>query len=159
VTNSPTAGRADVADNVICITITPEEAIPLIGHYLRMTANPIVNIERSSSVYGTMEMTESTPTMVNFYDWGTVSGMPYFDGTSQLVMVSGDIETAEALRSVRMRLARAARALDHLLAALSNPIDGPSGDDVAESAAEAFDRELLYTAAIFDIYMDACTRR
>jgi hypothetical protein len=56
--------------------------VPLIGHYLRATANPIVNIERSSSVYGTMEMTESTRSMVNFYDWGTVSGMPYFHGTS-----------------------------------------------------------------------------
>ena len=51
-----------------------------------------------------------------------------------------------------MRLARAARSLDEMLAALSNRVDGNRRADVIEVAAEAFDRELLYLAAAFDIY-------
>ena len=46
----------------------------------------------------------------------------------------------------------AAKALDHLLAALSNPLDGKLVDDVAEAAAEAFDRELMYLSAVYDIF-------
>lgn len=57
-----------------------------------------------------------------------------------------------ALKAIRVRLARAVRALDHLVAALSNPVDGRRRADVVETAAEAFDRQLLYLAAAFDIY-------
>jgi hypothetical protein len=57
-----------------------------------------------------------------------------------------------ALKSIRTRLARAARALDKMLAALSNQATGKRQADVIETAAEAFDRELLYLAAAFDIY-------
>ncbi|MGC7247351.1 hypothetical protein RBA15_22530, partial [Mycobacteroides abscessus subsp. massiliense] len=39
-----------------------------------------------------------------------------------------------------------------LLAVLSNPISGKRSADVVEAAAEAFDRQLLYLAAAFDIY-------
>jgi hypothetical protein len=39
-----------------------------------------------------------------------------------------------------------------MLAALSNPVSGKRRADVVETAAEAFDRELLYLAAAFDIY-------
>lgn len=39
-----------------------------------------------------------------------------------------------------------------MLAALSNPLSGNRQADVVERAAEAFDRELLYLAAAFDIY-------
>ena len=39
-----------------------------------------------------------------------------------------------------------------MLAALSNPVTGKRRADVIETAAEAFDRELLYLAAAFDIY-------
>ena len=37
VTNMLTAGRSDVADNDLVVSVTPDEAVPLIGHYLRMT--------------------------------------------------------------------------------------------------------------------------
>lgn len=43
------------------------------------------------------------------------------------------------------------RAFDHLLASLSNPLDGKRKQDIAEATAEAFDRGSLYLAAAFDI--------
>ena len=39
VTNMPTAGRSDVADNDLVVSVTPDEAVSLVGHYLRMTSN------------------------------------------------------------------------------------------------------------------------
>ncbi|MDM4138787.1 MULTISPECIES: hypothetical protein [Mycobacterium] len=153
VTNAPTAGRSDVADNDLVASVTPDDAVALIGHYLRTTANPIVNLQRGSLVGGgSWETTESTATIANFYDWGVVSAMPYFDVFPTIASRQGDVETVTALKSIRVRLARAARALDHMLAALSNPATAKQGPDVVETAAEAFDRELLYLAAAFDIY-------
>lgn len=153
VTNAPTAGRSDVADNDVVASVTPDDAVPLIGHYLRMTANPIVDVQRGALVGGgSWEKTESTATIANFYDWGVVSAMPYFECFPVIASRQGDMETVNALKSIRVRLAHAARALDHMLAALSNPVTGRQGPDVIETAAEAFDRELLYLAAAFDIY-------
>jgi hypothetical protein len=72
-----------------------------------------------------LETTDSTATVVNLYDWGTVSGLPYFDAASSFAAAAkGGPEAAEAFTSIRIRLSRAARAFDHLLAALSNPLDG-----------------------------------
>lgn len=154
ITNMPTAGRSDVADNDLVVAVAPEEAVPLIGHYLRMTSNPVVAIERGSLLGGgTWETTESAGTVVNLYDWGTVSGLPYFDAASSFAAdAHGGPVAAEAFKSIRIRLSRAAKALDHLLAVLSNPLDGKRVEDVAESAAEAFDRELLYLSAVYDIF-------
>ncbi|MCV7351111.1 hypothetical protein H7K15_13345 [Mycobacterium parmense] len=153
VTHAPTAGRSDVADNDVVASVTPDEAVALIGHYLRMTHNPKVEIQRGRLVGGgTWERTESTATLANFYDWGVVSSMAYFDVFPHIAARQGDLETVSALKSIRTRLARAARALDEMLAALSNQLDGKHRADVIEVAAEAFDRELLYLAAAFDIY-------
>ncbi|WP_433193797.1 hypothetical protein ACQP1G_34130 [Nocardia sp. CA-107356] len=153
VTTTPTVGRSDVADNDIVASVTPEDAVALIGHYLRMTANPDIDVRRGSLVGGgTWVSTESTATIENFYDWGVVSNMTYFDCFPTIAARQGDIETVTALKSIRVRLARAARALDHMLAALSNPVNGKRRADVIETAAEAFDRQLLYLAAAFDIY-------
>ncbi|MGH3495106.1 MAG: hypothetical protein ACRDQ1_17985, partial [Sciscionella sp.] len=153
VTNAPTAGRSDVADNDVVASVTPDDAVALIGHYLRMTANPVVDVQRGALAGGgSWETTESTASIANFYDWGVVSAMPYFDCFPAIAAREGDMDTANALRSIRVRLARAARALDHMLAALSNQVTGKLGPDVIETAAEAFDRELLYLAAAFDIY-------
>jgi hypothetical protein len=153
VTNAPTVGRSDVADNDVVASVTPDDAVALIGHYLRMTGNPVVDVQRGALVGGgSWEKTESTANIVNFYDWGVVSAMPYFDCFPIIATREGDIETVNALKSIRVRLARAARAFDHILAALSNPVTGKRRPDVVETAAEAFDRELLYLAAAFDIY-------
>ena len=153
VTTSATAGRCDVADNDVVASATPDETVAIIGHYLRITHNPKVEIQRGTLVGGgTWERTESTSTIANFYDWGVTSEMPYFDVFPELALRLGDFDTISALRSIRVRLARAARALDEMLAALSNRHDRRHGADVVEAAAEAFDRELQYLAAAFDIY-------
>ena len=80
VTDMPTAGRTDVGDNVTVIAVTPEDAVALIGHYLRVTSNPIVGVESGQLLGGgAWTTTESTGTVVNSYLWGVVSAMPYFD--------------------------------------------------------------------------------
>jgi len=60
---------------------------------------------------------------VNSYLWGVVSAMPYFDGAIMVAKLQQDSSLTEALQSVHIRLARAARALDDMLAALSNPLN------------------------------------
>ncbi|WP_265122900.1 hypothetical protein [Hoyosella sp. YIM 151337] len=153
VTTAPTAGRSDVADNDLVASVTPDGAVALIGHYLRMTANPDIDVQRGSLVGGgTFEMTESAATIENFYAWGVVSGMTYFDCLPMIAASQGDVETVTAVESIHVRLMRAARALDDMLAALSNPVRGKRRLDVVETAAEAFDRQLLYLAAAFDIF-------
>ncbi|RYF49770.1 MAG: hypothetical protein EOO27_32995, partial [Comamonadaceae bacterium] len=153
VTAAPTAGRSDVADNDVVASVTPDGAVALIGHYLRMTATPDIDVRRGSLVGGgTYVRTESTATIENLYDWGVVSNMTYFDCLPIIAAQQGDVETVTALKSIRVRLTRAARALDNMLAALSNPVNGKHRADVIETAAEAFDRQLLYLAAAFDIY-------
>ncbi|WP_244881103.1 hypothetical protein [Tsukamurella pseudospumae] len=79
--------------------------------------------------------------------------MPYFDSLQMFIAPHlGGPEFVAAVKSIRIRLRRATRALDQLLAVLSNPIDGKRGVDVIEAVAEAFDRQLLFLAAAFDIY-------
>jgi hypothetical protein len=128
--------------------------VALIGHYLRMTANPIVDVKRGglSGGAGSWETAMTTGTSENLYDWGLVSQMRYFEIFQTLAAHEADTATVNALKSIRVRLTRAARALDHMLAALSNPLNGKRKADVVETVAEAFDRELLYLAATFDIY-------
>ncbi|MEC4762905.1 hypothetical protein VT930_07245 [Mycobacterium sherrisii] len=52
VTNAPTAGRSDVADNDIVVAVAPDDAVALIGLYLRMTANPVVGVQRGALAGG-----------------------------------------------------------------------------------------------------------
>src|SRR6267378_1261838 len=66
VTNRTTANRTDVGDNDIVIAVTPDDAVALIGHYLRVTSNPMVNVTVRPLVGdGTLTTTESTETIVN----------------------------------------------------------------------------------------------
>lgn len=154
VTAAPTAGRSDVADNDIVASVTPDGAVSLIGHYLRMTANPVVDVKRGGLAgdVGSWEKTMSAGTSENLYEWGLLSEMRYFEILDALAVQQADNATATAVRSIRVRLARAVRALDHMLAGLSNPFNDKRKADVIETVAEAFDRELLYLAAAFDIF-------
>lgn len=80
VTNRAVAGRTDVGDNDIVVTVTPDDAVALIGHYLRVTSNPVVAIERGQLLGGgAWGTTESTGTIVNSYLWGVTSAMTFFD--------------------------------------------------------------------------------
>ncbi|KQU55556.1 hypothetical protein ASG84_22145 [Rhodococcus sp. Leaf278] len=154
VSTMPTVGRCDVADNDSVVSVTPDDAVALIGHHLRTSNNPVVQVRRGGLVGGgSWKQTESTATIENFYDWGVGARMPYFDCLHLIIAPrSGDPDLVAAVNSIRVRLCRATRALDQLLAVLSNPISGKQSADVVEAAAEAFDRQLLYLAAAFDIY-------
>jgi hypothetical protein len=154
VTSAPTVGRSDVADNDVVASVTPDEAVALFGHYLRMASNPDVDVQCGPLFGGggSWKVIDTAATIENFYDWGLMAWMPHFDMFPKFAGQDGGTATVTALKAIRVRLARAVRALDHLLAALSNPVDGRRRADVVEAAAEAFDRQLLYLAAAFDIY-------
>jgi hypothetical protein len=145
VTGAPTAGRADVADNDIVISVTPDDLVPIFGHYLRTIGESRFRIIKGRLVAGggTVEHTTGARSVNELYEMGIDSGLRFFEC---LLLVSGIAHTpvAAPLRSIRTRINRAARALDSLLAALSNTNGfGEQTVDATESAAEAFDRELL----------------
>jgi len=154
VTNAPTAGRPDVADNDILISVRPEDLIPIFGHYLRSISESRFRIVKGHLVGGgAIESTTGAHSVNELYEMGIDSGMRFFEC---LLLVSGMARhqsVASALRSIRTRINRAARALDSLLAALSNTNgSGEQTTDATEWAAEAFDRELLYLTAVYDSY-------
>ena len=79
-------GRSDVADNDIVTSVTPEDAAALIGHYLRLTSNPVVQVRRGRLIGGgTWEQTESTATIENFYNWGVSANTPYFECFADII--------------------------------------------------------------------------
>lgn len=154
VTNAPSAGRADVADNDVVVSVTPHELIPIFGHYLRATGNHNFRITTGGIAGGwSWTRTSSAGSLVELYAAGVDSGMVYFECLTLVAVMKGDAVVTDALHSIRTRLGRAARALDALLASLTN-IDHPSAKpiDVTEAAAEAFDRELLYLCSACDGY-------
>jgi hypothetical protein len=153
VTNAPTAERSDVADNDIVASVTPDRAVALIGHYLRVSSNPTISIESGdlSGGVGTWKRTTSAGTIKNLYEQGLSTRLTMFDCFMMAAMAQNNKETLTDLSSIRVRIARSAQALDTLLAALSNPLRDRT-EDVVDTVAEAFDRQLLYLAAAFDIY-------
>jgi hypothetical protein len=50
VTAAPTAGRDDVADNDLVVSVRPSQLVPLFGHYLRMTGNPVLETAKGLSM-------------------------------------------------------------------------------------------------------------
>lgn len=153
VTNAPTADRSDVADNDITTSVTPDGAVALIGHYLRISSNPVVSIQSGDLIggIGTWKRTASAGTIKNLYERGLSTRLKMFDCFTMAAMIQNDQEVLTDLTSIRVRITRAAQALDVLLAALSNPVTDRT-EDVLDTVAEAFDRQLLYLAAAFDIY-------
>ncbi|WP_156527436.1 hypothetical protein [Gordonia sp. 852002-51296_SCH5728562-b] len=151
ITASPTAGRSDVADNDVVTSVTPGEAVALLGHYLRVTANPVIAIRQGNVVGGTWQETTTTGSVTALYREGVLSGMTFFDCLEPIAAKEGAPRVVSMCHAVQVRLIRATKAFDTLLAALSNPLKGNRGQDVIETAAEAFDRELLYLSAVYDI--------
>lgn len=154
VTNAPTVSRADVADNDILASVTPEELLPIFGHYLRCSGNHNIRITTGGLAGGgEWTRTHSTGSIFELYAAGIDSGMVHFECLNLVAILQKDARLADGLKSIRTRLGRAARALDALLAALTNTGGtGVTGMDVTEAAAEAFDRELLYLCSAFDGY-------
>jgi len=154
VTVAPTVGRDDVADNDLVASVTPGQLIPLFGHYLRMTGNPVLAVTRW--VLGgesTFTQTLHATSVADLYLAGINASGSHLHAIQLMAMKDGDHNLVRSMEAIALRLSRAARAVDHLLAALSN---GTSTDtqrfDTAETAAEAFDRMLLYLCAAMDRY-------
>ncbi|MBN7561430.1 hypothetical protein [Mycobacteroides abscessus] len=152
VTNAVTAGRADVQDNDIVLAVNPDEAVAVVGHYLRVTGNPVTRVERGTGSWGAWVRTTQSRSVRNLYSDGVISGLRYFDLLKIVAGCKLQFATVEALDTIEVRLCRAARAFDVLLAALSNGREGQNEVDVTEASAEALDRELLYLSATFDMF-------
>lgn len=153
VSANETADRSDVADNDIVICVSPEGAVALIGHYFRVTSNPVVTVSSGALANdsGSWRQVTSTGTVTDLYERGIATQLTMFECFEISAKLQGDLETLDSLNSIRIRVMRATRAMDSLLAILSNPATNRR-KDVVEHAGEAFDRQLLYLAAAFDIY-------
>ncbi|MGX9296293.1 hypothetical protein [Tsukamurella paurometabola] len=152
VTNAVTAGRADVQDNDIVLAVRPDEAVAVIGHYFRVKHNPVTRVERGTNSWGEWTRTTQSRSVHDLYRDGVISGLRYFHLLKIIAGCMLQFATVEALETVEIRLCRAVRAFDGLLAALSNGQDGQNQVDVTEATSEALDRELLYLSAAFDMF-------
>ncbi|MDV6979105.1 hypothetical protein [Mycobacterium intracellulare] len=154
VTAAPTVGRDDVADNDRVVSLTPTQLIPLFGHYLRMTGNSVLTTIKGQLVGGgTFLQTLNATSVADLYLAGINASTPHLNAIQLMATLGGDRNLVRSMEAIALRLSRAARAVDHLLAALSN---GTSTDkqrsDTSETAAEALDRMLLYLCAAMDRY-------
>ncbi|MFE3029826.1 hypothetical protein [Nocardia tengchongensis] len=150
VSLAPTVGRADVADNDIVATVTPDDLRPVFGHYLRMTGNRKVAEHRSGNLTSTMQ----PPSLTEVYNIGVAALVPFLDCLRLVATMLSNTEAVAEIESLFARLRRAARALDEVFAALArtNGRDAQPTTDTLEFVSEAFDRELLYLVAVFDTY-------
>jgi hypothetical protein len=160
VSLGPTVGRADVGDNDIVATVTPDDLFPVFGHYLRMTGNRTVaeyrSVGQSMSVVQKME----PPSVREMYDIGLFSELGWLDMFRLVALCLPNADAVAQIDTLRTRIRRAARALDEVIAALSrtNGRDALPSIDTIELVSEAFDRELLYLLAVFDGYGRAFVR-
>ena len=156
----PTVGRADVSDNDIVATVTPDNLHPVFGHYLRMTGNRTVAEYRSGGETTSFVQKMEPPSVTEMYDIGLFSKLGWLDMFRLVALSLPNADAVAAIDTLRMRIRRAARALDEVIAGLSrtNGRDAASSIDTIESVSEAFDRELLYLIAVFDGYGRAFVR-
>jgi hypothetical protein len=155
VSLGPTVGRADVGDNDIVTTVTPEDFHPVFGHYLRMTGNRTVAEYRSAGRGVSVVQKSEPPSVTKMYEIGLESLLGWLDMFRIVAFtLLRDHQAVAEIDTIRIRIRRAARALDELFAALSrtNGRDSAPSVDTIEFVSEAFDRELLYLMAVFDGY-------
>lgn len=154
VTGARTAGRHDVADNDIAISLSPDQFTPLFGHYLRTTGNRDLEVSSGQLVGGgSYKRTHSARSVTDMYEAGIDASAPHLTAIRLMALGAGDQGLVDSMTAINTRLGRAARAVDELLGVLS--IGGSSAElkrDIGEAAAEAFDRTLLYLCAAMDRY-------
>lgn len=154
VTAAPTAGRDDVADNDLVLSISPDQLVPLFGHYLRATGNHVLELNKSRLQNGgTSERRTVASSVTELYLAGIYASVPHLEAIRMMSVMGRDLSLVQSVEAIAIRLSRAARAVDNLLAALSN--DSASNmqrTDTAEATAEAFERVLLYLCAAMDRY-------
>lgn len=160
VSLTPTVGRADVGDNDIVTSVTPDDLHPVFGHYLRMTGNRTVAEYRSGGQSISFTQKMEPPSVKEVYDIGLASLVGWLDMFRLITLQLRDTRALAEIDTVRTRIRRAARALDEVIAALSrtNGHDAAPTADTIEFVSEAFDRELLYLIAVFDGYGRAFVR-
>lgn len=160
VSLAPTVGRADVGDNDIVTSVTPDDLHPIFGHYLRMTGNRTVAEYRYNASFGGVTEKMEPPSMKEVYNIGLDSLIGWLDMFRLVAGQLGDIRALAEIETLRTRIRRAARALDEVIAALSrtNGREAAPTTDTIEFVSEAFDRELLYLVAVFDGYGRAFVR-
>lgn len=154
VTASPTAGRHDVGDNDLVVSVTPGQLVPLFGHYLRTTGNTVLASAKGLLVGGgTFVQSYKATSVADLYLAGINASVPRLTAIQLMATAGADKTLVGSMQAIALRLSRAARAVDHLLATLSN---GPSNDmqraDTSEITGEAFERVLLYLCAAMDRY-------
>lgn len=154
VTAAPTVGRDDVADNDLVASVTPAQLIPLFGHYLRMTGNHVLTTSKGRIVGGgTYVQTMNATSVADLYLAGINASVPHLHAIQCMATMGGDRNLVQSAEAIALRLSRAAKAVDDLLAVLSNDTSTDmQRADTSEFAAEALDRELLYLCAAMDRY-------
>lgn len=157
----PTVGRTDVGDNDIVTAVTPDDLLPIFGHYLRITGNRVVAEHRGVNPGMTYVQKMKPPSITEVYEIGLSSLLGWLD--MHRLVASRLLQNAEAaaeMDTIRTRIRRAARALDEVIAALTrtNGRDAAPSRDTIEFVSEAFDREMLYLMAVFDGYGRAFVR-
>jgi hypothetical protein len=153
-TAAPTAGRDDVADNDLVVSTTPSQLVPLFGHYLRMTGNPVLETAKGLLVGGgTFVQTYNATSVADLYLAGINASVPHLTAIQLMATAGADRTLVQSMEAIALRLSRAARAVDNVLAALSNSTStAMQRSDTSETTAEAFDRMLLYLCAAMDRY-------
>lgn len=154
VTKSATAMRDDVADNDSVISVTPDQLLPLFGHYLRSTGNHVLESAKGGLQGGGTFVRKCNATSVaDLYLAGIDASVPHLTAIRLMATMARDSDLVESMAAIALRLSRAARAVDNLLAALSNGSSSAmQRSDTAETTAEAFDRILLYLCGAMDRY-------
>lgn len=154
VTAAPTAGRDDVADNDLVVSVAPSQLVPLFGHYLRMTSNRVLTVNKGSLVGGgAYTQTYNAASVADLYLAGIDASVPHLTAIRLMATAGRDFNLVQSMSAIALRLSRAARAVDHLLAALSNATSNDvERSDMSETTGEAFDRVLLYLCAAMDRY-------
>src|SRR5699024_11246545 len=146
--------RSDVSDNDIILSLTPSQLWPLFGHYLRVTGNQVLDYSRGSLSSGAHYVRKTrSSSIADLYVNGINSSMPHLMSIGLMAVAGRDQTLASSMEAITTRLARAARAVDDVLAALSNKGSSDLQEqDVTETTAEAFERMLLYLCAAMDRY-------
>jgi hypothetical protein len=102
---------------------------------------------------GSFVQTLNAISVADLYLAGINASVRHLYAIQQMATLGRDHNLVRSMEAIALRLSRAARAVDHLLAVLSNGTSTKTlRSDTSETAAEAFDRMLLYLCAAMDRY-------
>lgn len=131
-------------------TLRPEEAVPVVGLYLRLLGHFILG--RSPAVgQSAWSVVTSDSRKGEFYWWAAQELLPasqrWFDIARHCATEAGDDTLSMLVASLVQRVDQTLRARDQLLATLSVP----QGDDPVDDLLSDLDQILLFLMAAFDV--------